>query len=185
MNPSHLVSGALVAVVLSGCASGIRLADSVIKAPSGCPRIEVRESGDVELCHHRWAHWTGAALERDGDTLFVMNRGLVTAHGHEVAKMDDDGRITLFVADDEPDQHVRIEPSGKVVDDEGAVVATISPPPEGELPTLVLAAIFREGVVVPALPEKPKRVSATEVQVLGRPREREAPPPLCSCTEAP
>ncbi len=173
-----------LAVALGGCASGIRLGDAVIATPSRCPEIQVLESGDVEVCHHRWAHWTGSALERDGHTLFVVNRGLITAGGHEVAQADE-GRITIFLAEDVEDRHIRVEPSGKVVDEGGEVVATISPPPDGELPTLVFAALIREGLWLPALPRKPTRVSATEVQVLGHPRQQreDPPPPLCSCSD--
>lgn len=167
---------------LAGCASGIRLGEVTITTPSRCPEIQVLESGDVELCHHRWAHWTGSELEQDGRTLFVVNRGMITSHGHEAAKMDGDG-ITVFVSEDSANRHVRVESSGKVVDEGGQVVATISPPPEDELPTLVLAALIREGIWLPELPVKPKRVSATESQVIGQPRKGDAaPPPLCSCT---
>lgn len=179
----RLITLLALALALGGCASGIRLGDARIATPSGCPEIQVLESGDVEVCHHRWAHWTGDALERDGHTLFVVNRGLITAGGHEVARTDQ-GRITIFLAEDVEDRHVRVEPSGKVVDESGEVVATISPPPDGELPTLVFAALIREGLWLPELPRKRTRVSATEVQVLGRPRQHEdPPPPLCSCTD--
>lgn len=180
----RLVPLLALASALGGCASGIRLGDAKIAAPSGCPEIKVLESGDVELCHHRWARWTGDALERDGRTLFVVNRGLITAGGHEVARADE-GRITIFLSEDVEDRHIRIEPSGKVVDEDGEVVATISPPPDGELPTLVFAALIREGLWLPALPSKPSRISATEVQVLGRPRQqaKEPQPPLCACAD--
>lgn len=171
----------LLILALSGCASGIRLGDASIITPSKCPEIQVMENGDVELCHHRWARWTGAELERDGETLFVVNRGLITSHGHEVAKADAKG-ITVFLADDIPDRHIRVEPSGKVLDEQGNLVATISPPPEDDMPTLVFAALIREGIWVPELPQKPKRRRATESQTIGESDEDEASPPLCSCT---
>lgn len=171
----------LLALALGGCASGIRLGDAVVETPPGCPEIQVLENGDIELCHHRWAHWTGTALERDGETLFVVNRGLITSHGREVAKADAEG-ITVFLSDDVPDRHLRVDASGKVLDEEGNLVATISPPPEDEMPTLVFAALIREGVWLPELPVKETRVSATESQTIGQRRKREAPPPLCSCT---
>src|SRR5690349_17274313 len=88
----------LAAVAIGGCGSGTRLPESVIRTPSHCPEIEVRESGDVLLCHHPYAHWTGTELERDGEPLFVVNRGQITAGGRVIAKTDGD-EITVFVAE--------------------------------------------------------------------------------------
>jgi hypothetical protein len=173
-----------IAACLLGCSSGITLGEAKITTPSHCPEIEVLESGDVRLCHHAYAHWTGTLLEKDGQPLFVVNRGQITAGGHVVARYD--GEIIEVIVDDGvPTKHLRIQESGKVVDESGATVAKITPAPDDEGAALVFAALLREGIWLPALPPKKQRVSATEVQVIGRERESTAPPPLCTCGAGP
>ena len=166
--------------VMSGCGSGVRLPESVVSTPSKCPEVEVLGSGDVKLCHHLYAHWTGTELDRDGQPLFVVNRGQITAGGRVVAKADGDD-IAVFLREGTPDKHIRVKPSGKVVDENGDLVATISPAPDGDLPTLVFAALIREGVWLPALPPEKQRVSALKVQVIDGERHDAPPAGPCSC----
>ena len=109
----------LVVVASGGCSSGIRLREAVISTPSHCPEIEVLESGDIELCHHHYAHWNGTELERGGKPVFVVNRGQITSGGHVVAKGDGD-EITVFLAEGSSDKRIRIAPSGKVLDENGS-----------------------------------------------------------------
>lgn len=173
-----------LAIGVAACGGG-SLDPATISAPGHCPEIEVDASGDVRLCHHPFGHWTGTELDRDGEPRFMINRGEITAGGHIVARHHGDG-IEVIVDDSVPTKTLHIGEDGKAIDGDGHVVAIVRPAPEDERTSLVVAALIREGIWLPALPPKRGRVSATESQTIGRPRDDDEPPPrLCDCTNPP
>ena len=172
----------LAAVALAGCSSGVQLGAAIVTTPSHCPEIETAESGDVQLCHHAIGHWTGAELDQHDSPVFVLNRHAITSAGHVVAHYEGD-TIVVTLTEGLEDRRLHIDDHGKVVDDDGAVVAIIKPAPSGETEALVFAALIREGIFIPALPpEKAARVSALKVQVIGAGEKEAKRPQLCECS---
>jgi hypothetical protein len=168
--------------LVAGCSSGVRLGPAVVSTPSHCPEIEVLESGDVNLCHHRFGHWTGTELDAHDSPGFVINRRAITSAGHVVAHYEGD-TIVVTVTEGVEDVRLHIDENGKVVDDKGATVAMVKPAPSGEMEALAFAALIREGILLPALPpEKAARVSAIKTQVIGvGDKGPSRPPALCDC----